>query len=56
MIKYTVDGAAVAVAAGTWADFLPKIAALFTVIWLGIQIGEWAVKKIKEWRSKKNQS
>jgi hypothetical protein len=33
---------------GTLAGWLPPIAALFTIIWVGIQIYEWARGRYKE--------
>lgn len=38
--KHTVDGLSVVVALGTLAQYLPAIAALFTVIWTSIRIWE----------------
>jgi len=32
----------------TYFDWLPPLAALFTIIWLGIQITDWIRKRIKE--------
>jgi hypothetical protein len=36
--KHTLDAAAAIVAVGTIAQWLPPIAALFSIIWLAIQI------------------
>tara|TARA_R100000963_G_C4592267_1_gene69026 strand:+ start:171 stop:347 length:177 start_codon:yes stop_codon:yes gene_type:complete len=38
--KTPVDIAAIAVAGFSWAEFLPNIAALFSIIWLVIRIYE----------------
>ena len=37
-IKHTLDATAAFVAVGALADFLPPIAALFSIIWLSFQI------------------
>lgn len=42
-----LNWSAVGVAAVTILDYAPKIAALFSIIWLGIQIGTWAVKRAR---------
>jgi hypothetical protein len=38
--KATIDASAVAVAGLSWAQLLPNIAAIFSIIWLGIRIYE----------------
>jgi hypothetical protein len=38
--KHVVDALSVATVLGTLVEFLPSIAALFTVIWTGIRIWE----------------
>ena len=38
--KTPIDVAAIAVAGFSWAEFLPNIAALFSIIWLIIRIYE----------------
>jgi hypothetical protein len=40
--KATIDASAVAVAGLSWAQLLPNIAAIFSIIWLGIRIYETA--------------
>lgn len=44
-VKLVADGAAVATVAGTLIGLLPPVAALFTIIWTGIQIYDWADKR-----------
>lgn len=38
--KHVVDALSVATVLGTLVEFLPSIAALFTIIWTGIRIWE----------------
>lgn len=38
--KHTVDALSVLTVAGTLVDFLPSIAALFTIIWTALRIYE----------------
>jgi len=38
--KHVVDALSVATVLGTLVEFLPAIAALFTIIWTGIRIWE----------------
>lgn len=40
-----IDWSAVAVALGAWAKHLPDVAALFSIIWIGLQIYTWAEKR-----------
>jgi hypothetical protein len=40
--KTAVDASAVAVAGLSWAQLLPNLAAIFSIIWLGIRIYETA--------------
>jgi len=40
--KTTIDASAVAVAGLSWAQLLPNLAAIFSIIWLGIRIYETA--------------
>jgi hypothetical protein len=40
--KNLADLAAFAVAAGSWLEYLPYLAAAFSVVWLLIRIYEWA--------------
>ena len=42
-----IDWGAVAIAIGAWAKHLPDVAALFSIIWLGLQIYSWIEKR---WR------
>jgi len=47
-VKSLVDWSAVAVGIGVFADVLPKIVGVFTLIWLGMQMWTWLVNK--SWR------
>jgi hypothetical protein len=38
--KHVVDALSIATVLGTLVEFLPSIAALFTIIWTGIRIWE----------------
>ena len=44
-VKYTLDAAAVANVVATIVGWLPAIAALLSIIWLGIQIYDRLKKK-----------
>ena len=44
-IKSFVDVTSAGVAVGTIAGWLPHLAALFTIIWTGLRIYEWAEKR-----------
>lgn len=39
-IKHTLDATSLGVAVATLANWLPAVAALFTIIWTGIRIWE----------------
>lgn len=45
--KHVMDAGAAATAFASFLGWLPSIAALFSIIWLSIQIGEWLYKKWK---------
>lgn len=47
-VKYTLDVGAVGVTAATLLDYAPKVAAVFSIVWLAIQIGDWIYKKVKK--------
>jgi hypothetical protein len=53
-VKNTVDALSVATALGTVMEWLPAIAAIFTIVWTGIRIYEtptvqgWLGKSVKE--------
>jgi hypothetical protein len=51
--RYTLDAVAGVVAVASWADLLPKIAAALSILWLLIQLGEWAWKKAKLLRGRR---
>lgn len=38
--KHVVDAASVLTVVGTLVEFLPSVAALFTIVWTGIRIWE----------------
>ena len=40
--KYIIDGLSVITVIGALADFIPSMAALFTIVWTGIRIYETA--------------
>lgn len=48
--KYLVDLTAAVAVIGTLVDWLPDIAALFTIIWYMIRI--WESDTVKAWRGK----
>jgi hypothetical protein len=48
-VKNAIDGAAILVTVGTISDYLPALAALASIIWTGIRIGEWVTAK---WRAR----
>lgn len=43
-----INWAAVGTAAGVFFDWLPNIAALFSIVWLGLQIYTWTEKRRKK--------
>lgn len=45
VVKTGIDVGAVAVAGASLFDMLPKVAAAFSIVWLGIQIYEYFKKK-----------
>lgn len=47
-VKYGLDAAAAATAVGTIAGWLPPIAALFTIVWCGMQMWTWIRRR--EWK------
>lgn len=51
--KYGLDALAAAAVVGTFANFLPPIAALFTVIWCSLQIFGWIEARIEKRRTPK---
>jgi hypothetical protein len=46
-IKYVVDATAMAVVGAAWVNWLPDLAALFTMIWVLIRI--WETDTIRKW-------
>ena len=48
--KHVVDALSIVTVVGTLVEFLPSIAALFTIIWTGIRI--WETDTVKKWRGK----
>jgi len=48
--KHVVDALSVATVLGTLVEFLPSIAAVFTIIWTGIRI--WETDTVRGWRGK----
>jgi hypothetical protein len=45
--KHVVDALSIATVLGTLVEFLPSVAALFTVIWTAIRI--WETDTVKGW-------
>jgi hypothetical protein len=43
--KYIVDAGAIVITVGTIAQYLPPIAAAFTIVWTGLQIYGWFEKR-----------
>jgi len=48
--KHVVDALSVVTVLGTLVEFLPSIAAVFTIIWTGIRI--WETETVRRWRGK----
>jgi FtsH-binding integral membrane protein len=49
--KHVVDALSVVTVVGTLVEFLPAIAAIFTIVWTGIRI--WETDTIKSWTGRK---
>lgn len=49
-VKNIVDWTAVAAAWGTFANIIPPLVGLVSLVWLGIQIFTWVINK--GWRKK----
>ena len=51
-VKHIIDTASVLTVLGTLVDFLPAVAASFTIIWTGIRIWETDTVKniVKKWK------
>jgi hypothetical protein len=49
--KHAVDALSIVTVLGTLVEFLPSIAALFTIIWTGIRI--WETDTVKSWLGRK---
>jgi hypothetical protein len=49
-VKVSADVAAAGIAGGSLLGLLPNIAAALSILWLLIQIGDWAWKKWRTWR------
>ena len=49
--KHLVDLASIVTVVGALVDFLPSVAALFTVIWTGIRI--WETDTVQGWFKRK---
>ena len=50
-LKHGFDLASFAIAAGALLDAMPKVAAVMSVIWLGMQIYDWIAKKARARKS-----
>jgi hypothetical protein len=49
--KHAVDALSVVTVVGTLVEFLPSIAALFTIVWTGIRI--WETSTVQGWLGRK---
>jgi hypothetical protein len=49
--KHAVDALSVVTVVGTLVEFLPAIAAVFTIVWTAIRI--WETDTIKSWTGRK---
>ena len=52
--KHAVDALSVVTVVGTLVEFLPSIAALFTIVWTGIRI--WETDTVQKLLGRKNAS
>lgn len=50
--KFIVDGLSLTVLLGTFADVLPSVAALSTIIWTSIRI--WETATVQRWFRRKD--
>ena len=50
LAKHTMDAASVGIVVATVANWLPAVAALFTIIWTGLRIYE--MKTVQRWLRK----
>ena len=48
--KHVLDVLSVATVAGSLADYLPHVAAVFTIVWTGIRI--WETPTVQGWFGK----
>ena len=49
--KHAVDALSVVTVVGTLMEFLPAVAAIFTIVWTAIRI--WETETVRGWRGKK---
>ena len=49
--KHAVDAISVFTVVGTLVEFLPAVAAIFTIVWTGIRI--WETDTVKSWTGRK---
>lgn len=49
--KHAVDALSVVTVVGTLVEFLPSVAALFTIVWTGIRI--WETDTVQGWLGRK---
>jgi hypothetical protein len=49
--KHAVDALSVVTVVGTLMEFLPAVAAIFTIVWTGIRI--WETDTVKSWTGRK---
>ena len=46
-VKYMIDATSIAVVGAAWINWLPDLAALFTIFWVTIRI--WETDTIRRW-------
>jgi hypothetical protein len=49
--KHAVDALSFVTVVGTLVEFLPAVAAIFTIVWTAIRI--WETETVRGWRGKK---
>lgn len=52
-VKHAIDALSIMTVLGTLMNFLPNIAAIFTIVWTGIRIYE--TKTVQGWLAKKEE-
>jgi hypothetical protein len=52
--KHAIDALSVVTVVGTLVEFLPSVAAIFTIIWTGIRI--WETNTVQGWLGRKGRA